>query len=403
LGRAMFEDLGLKYVGPIDGHDVGAMETALRRAAGYGHPVIVHAITRKGYGYSPAECDEADCLHTSAAFDPETGKAVSSGGGVGWTSVFAAELVELAEAHENIVGITAAMAGPTGIEKLMRAHPDRVFDVGIAEQHAVTSAAGLAMGGMHPVVAVYSTFLNRAYDQMLLDVALHRLPVTFVLDRAGITGPDGPSHYGIWDLAICSTVPGMRVAAPRDATRLRELLREAVAVTDGPTVVRFPTGSVCADLPAISRCGPVDVLRDGKRGDVLLVAVGAFAGLGLQVAERAAEQGIDVTVVDPRWVLPVPNEIVELAAEHRLVVTVEDGLRRGGVGSAVAAALADAELTVPVRSFGVPHRFVPHGSRAQLLEDLGLTPQHIARVVTEQALRLADAGMIDSAGAAWSR
>ncbi len=400
LGQAMFEELGLKYVGPVDGHDVNAMETALRRAAGYGHPVIVHATTRKGYGYQPAECDEADCLHSSSAFDRETGKAVSSGGGTSWTSVFATELLTIADRRENVVGITAAMAGPTGIEKLMRAHPDRVFDVGIAEQHAVTSAAGLAMGGMHPVVALYSTFLNRAYDQLLLDVAMHHLPVTFVLDRAGITGPDGPSHYGIWDLAICSTVPGLRIAAPRDAASLRELLRGAVAVTDGPTMLRFPTGSVPSGLPAVHRRGVVDVLRSGGQGGVLLVAVGAFADLGLQVAERAAEQGIDVTVVDPRWVLPVPTEIVALAAGRRLVVTVEDGLRSGGVGSAVAQALADADLTVPVRSFGAPDRFVPHGSRAQLLTDLGLTPQHIARVLTEQVLRLAEADAVDSSALA---
>jgi len=398
LGQAMFEDLGLKYVGPVDGHDVHALETALRRAAGYGHPVIVHAITRKGYGYPPAECDETDCLHSSSAFDPETGKAVSSGG-AGWTSVFAGELVALADQRHNIVGITAAMAGPTGIEKLRSAHPDRVFDVGIAEQHAVTSAAGLAMGGMHPVVALYSTFLNRAYDQLLLDVALHRLPVTFVLDRAGITGPDGPSHYGIWDLAICSTVPGLQVAAPRDATRLRELLREAVAVADGPTALRFPTGSVPSDIPAVSRHGRVDVLRSGERDDVLLIAVGAFAELGLQVAERAAVQGIDVTVVDPRWVLPVRTEIVELAARHRLVVTVEDGLRSGGVGSAVTLTLSDAGVVAPVRSFGAPNRFVPHGSRTQLLTDLGLTPQHIARAVIEQALRLSEAGSVCSTSA----
>lgn len=398
LGPAMFEDLGLKYVGPVDGHDIGAMETALRLAAGYGHPVIVHAITRKGYGYHPAEYDEADCLHSSSAFDPETGKAISSSSsGVSWTSVFAKELVSLASKRESLVGITAAMAGPTGIEQLMRAYPERAFDVGIAEQHAVTSAAGLAMGGMHPVVAVYATFLNRAYDQLLLDVGLHRLPVTFVLDRAGITGPDGPSHYGIWDLAIGSTVPGLRIAAPRDAVRLREQLAEAVAVTDGPTMLRFPTGSTPLELPAVDRIGQLDVLHRDRQPDVLFVAVGAFGELGVQAAQRAGEQGIGVTVVDPCWVIPPPTELIELARQYRLVVTAEDGLRCGGVGTAIAQHLADAQVTTPVRCLGVPTRFVPHGSRAQILTELGLTPQQVARTLTEWVLQLAKTDSVVSA------
>jgi 1-deoxy-D-xylulose-5-phosphate synthase len=257
-----------------------------------------------------------------------------------------------------------------------------VDDVGIAEQHAATSAAGLAMGGLHPVVAVYATFLNRAFDQVLLDVAMHRLPVTFVLDRAGITGPDGPSHYGIWDMSVFGVVPGLRIAAPRDAATLREELREAVAVEDGPTVLRFPTGAVAADLPAVRRVGQVDVLREAKRRDVLLVAVGAFAKLGTEVAERLAEQGYGVTVVDPRWVRPVPIELVGLARQHRLVVTLEDGVRAGGVGDAVAATLRDAEVTVPLRDLGVPVGFHPHGTRAEILTALGLTAQDVARDVT---------------------
>src|SRR5690606_11052803 len=294
--------------------------SALRRAKGFGGPVIVHTVTRKGYGYRPAEEDEADCLHGTGAFDVETGKALAAPS-VKWTNVFAEELVAIADERPDVVGITAAMAGPTGIAALARKYPDRAFDVGIAEQHAVTSAAGLALGGLHPVVAVYATFLNRAFDQVLLDVALHKLPVTFVLDRAGITGPDGPSHYGIWDLAVLGAVPGLRIAAPRDAATLREELREAVAVDDGPTVVRFPTGSVPPDLPALRRIGVVDVLAESARKDVLLVAIGAFGHLGVEVAERVAEQGYGVTVVDPRWVRPIPAELVMLAAEHRLVVT----------------------------------------------------------------------------------
>src|SRR3954451_3059534 len=304
--QPMFEDLGLKYVGPVDGHDVAAMESALRRAKGFNAPVIVHAVTRKGYGYRPAEDDEADCLHgPSSAFSIETGKLLAAPS-VKWTHVFADELVAIADDRPDVVGITAAMAEPTGIAALARKYPDRVYDVGIAEQHAATSAAGLAMGGLHPVVAVYATFLNRAFDQVLLDVAMHRLPVTFVLDRAGITGPDGPSHYGVWDMAVFGVVPGLRIAAPRDAATLREELREAVAVDDGPTVLRFPTGAVAADLPALRRVGPVDILRADERQDVLLVAGGAFGRLGLDVADRLAGHGYGVTEADPRWVRPVP-------------------------------------------------------------------------------------------------
>jgi 1-deoxy-D-xylulose-5-phosphate synthase len=381
--QPMFEDLGLKYVGPIDGHDVVAMESALRRAKGFNAPVIVHAVTRKGFGYRPAEEDEADCLHgPGSAFSIETGKLLAAPT-VKWTHVFAEELVAIADERPDVVGITAAMAEPTGIASLARKHPDRVYDVGIAEQHAATSAAGLAMGGLHPVVAVYATFLNRAFDQVLLDIAMHRLPVTFVLDRAGITGPDGPSHYGIWDMSVFGVVPGLRIAAPRDAATLRAELREAIAVDDGPTVVRFPTGSITADLPAVRRVGPVDVLHEAQRRDVLLVAVGAFAGLGMQVAERVAEQGYGVTVVDPRWVRPVPIELAALARQHRLVVTVEDGIRAGGVGDAIAATLRDADVPVPLRDLGVPAEFHPHGARAEILAALGLTAQDVARKVTE--------------------
>jgi 1-deoxy-D-xylulose-5-phosphate synthase len=380
--QGMFEDLGLKYVGPVDGHDLTAVESALRRARGFGGPVIVHAVTRKGYGYRPAEEDEADCLHgPSSAFDVETGKLLAAPS-VKWTNVFADELVAIADERPDVVGITAAMAEPTGIASLARKHPTRVYDVGIAEQHAATSAAGLAMGGLHPVVAVYATFLNRAFDQVLLDVAMHRLPVTFVLDRAGITGPDGPSHYGIWDMSVFGVVPGLRVAAPRDAATLREELREAVAVDDGPTILRFPTGSVAADLPAVRRVGPVDVLAESARSDVLLVAVGAFGALGVEVAARLGEHGYGVTVVDPRWVRPVADELVSLAAEHRLVVTVEDGVRTGGVGDAVAKAMRDAGVRVPLRDIGVPPGWHAHGSRAQILVDLGLTAQDVARDVT---------------------
>jgi 1-deoxy-D-xylulose-5-phosphate synthase len=386
--QVLFEDLGLKYYGPIDGHDVAAMEAALRRAKAFGGPVIVHAVTVKGFGYQPAVDDEADCLHSVAPVtDPLTGKPMNASAR-GWTSVLGEELVAIGAERQDVVAITAAMLQPVGLLRFSEAYPDRTFDVGIAEQHAVTSAAGLAMGGMHPVVCLYATFLNRAFDQALMDVALHHLPVTFVLDRAGITGEDGASHNGMWDLSILNLVPGMRVAAPRDAATLREELREALAVDDGPTAVRFPKGAIGDDVPAVERLGAVDLLRRGQGDDVLLVAVGSMARLGLEVAERAGAQGIGVTVVDPRWVSPVPAELLELARSYRLVLTVEDNGRTGGVGSMVSQALRDADIDVPTRDLGIPQRFLDHASRAQILSEIGLTAQDVARRVVETISRL---------------
>ncbi|GIH11074.1 1-deoxy-D-xylulose-5-phosphate synthase [Rhizocola hellebori] len=380
--QALFEDLGIKYVGPVDGHDLAAMESALQRAKRYGGPVIVHAVTHKGYGYAPAEQDEADRLHAPGAFDPQTGKQLAAPS-LKWTKVFADELVAIAGERPDVVGITAAMPESTGIDKLAAAYPDRAYDVGIAEQHATTSAAGLALAGLHPVVAIYATFLNRAFDQVLMDVALHKLPVTFVLDRAGITGPDGPSHYGIWDMSILGVVPGLRVAAPRDAETLRACLREAVGIDDGPTVVRFPTGSVPAALPALRRVGGVDVLAETQQKDVLFVSVGAFSHVAVQVAAELARRGYGVTVVDPRWVRPVPIELVGLASEHKLVVTIEDGVRSGGIGDAVAKLLRDNELDVPLRDLGVPVQWIDHGTRAEILAELGLTAPEITEQVTK--------------------
>jgi 1-deoxy-D-xylulose-5-phosphate synthase len=347
--------------------------------------VIVHCVTRKGLGYEPAENDEADNLHSPGAFDLATGRPLSAGGR-SWTGVFSEEMVRLGEERPDLVAITAAMLHPTGLAAFAEAYPDRIFDVGIAEQHAVTSAAGLALGGLHPVVAIYATFLNRAFDQVVLDVALHRLPVTFVLDRAGITGNDGPSHNGMWDLAILGVVPGLRLAAPRDEPTLREELREAVADTTGPTVLRFPKTPLPADLPAVRREGGVDVLREppaGTGADVLLVAVGAMAGTAVDVAGRIAAEGIGATVVDPRWVQPVGAGLVELAARHRLVVTLEDGVRAGGVGSRLSQALRDAGVYVPARDVGIPPRFLDHGTVAQVKADVGLTAQDVARQVLE--------------------
>ncbi|MEW2507342.1 1-deoxy-D-xylulose-5-phosphate synthase [Amycolatopsis sp. NPDC047767] len=384
--QVMFSDLGLKYLGPVDGHDLVALEKALQSARAFGGAVIVHVVTEKGHGYAPAVNHQADQMHQTDPIDPETGLPPVKG--PSWTGVFGDELAKIGAEREDVVAITAAMLRSTGLEKFSEKFPDRWFDVGIAEQHAVTSAAGLAMGGFHPVVAVYSTFLNRAFDQVLMDVALHRQPVTFVLDRAGITGPDGPSHHGMWDLSLLGMVPGMRVAAPRDPGTLREELREAVAISDGPTALRFSKGTVGADLPAVERLGTVDVLRRPRESctpDVLLVAVGSFGKLGLAAADRLADQGIGVTVVDPRWVVPVPAELVALADQHKLVVTVEDSGRHGGFGSALAAVLRDADCDVPLRDLAVPQTFHEHGSRDEVLDRVGLTAQDVARRITEWA------------------
>jgi 1-deoxy-D-xylulose-5-phosphate synthase len=385
--EALYSNLDIKYIGPIHGHDVHAMQAALQQAKNYGAPVIVHAITEKGRGYEPALADTADQFHAVGQIDPETGEPTEVASKPSWTSVFSDEIVELATRNERIVGITAAMLRPTGLHKFQERFPDRVFDVGIAEQHAVTSAAGLAFGGMHPVVAMYATFVNRAFDQVLMDVALHKAGVTFVLDRAGVTGPDGPSHHGMWDLAILQVVPNIRIAAPRDAIRLREELGEAVAVDDGPTVVRFSKGSVGNEFEAVRRTDDgVDVLREAAHKDVLIITVGPMAKLGLQVAERLAAQGIGATVVDPRWVVPVPESIIGFSAEHRIVVSIEDGVRVAGIGTRIRQDLRAAGVDTAVTELGLPDEFLDHGTREQILERVGLTPQRIARDLVSQVL-----------------
>ncbi|WP_066956628.1 1-deoxy-D-xylulose-5-phosphate synthase [Streptomyces lushanensis] len=380
--RNLFTDLGFTYTGPVDGHDGGAVEDALRCARGLGRPVVVHVVTVKGRGYGPAETDEADCLHAVGVVDPATGRPTAPAGSSGrsWTSVFGQELLELADRRGDIVAVTAAMLRPTGLHLMRERFPERVFDVGIAEQHAVTSAAGLAMGGLHPVVALYATFLNRAFDQVLMDVALHGLPVTFVLDRAGITGPDGPSHHGIWDLAVLSAVPGLRAAAPRDAVRLGELLREAVAHGDGPTVLRLPKAGAGPAIAALVRMNGLDILHRTPSGplDILLVPTGPLAAAALRAASVLEEEGLGVTVADPRWILPVNPALPALAARHRLTVTAEDALRTGGMGTALTQACLDAAVTTPVITLGLPTAFIPHGPRDALLAQAGLDGPGIA-------------------------
>lgn len=382
---ALYSNLDIKYLGPVDGHDLETMIETLRLAKSYGAPVLVHAITEKGRGYQPALDDTADQFHAVGKIDPATGETLGTTS-EGWTDVFSQELVAVGEQRRDVIAMTAAMLRPTGLAPFAERFPDRVYDVGIAEQHAVTSAAGMAYGGLHPVVAIYATFMNRAFDQVLMDVALHRAGVTFVLDRAGVTGPDGPSHHGMWDLAMLQIVPHIQINVPRDAARLREALQEAVQVSDAPTVIRFPKGEVAADLPALERVGGVDVLHRGATEDVLLVGIGPFAHLAMEVAERLTAQGIGATVIDPRWVIPVPQTVVDLAARHRLVVSLEDGIRVGGVGTRIRQVLRESGIDTAVDELGLPDEFIDHATREQVLEDAGLTATKIAQDVTAQVL-----------------
>jgi len=417
IPQSLFQDLGLKYLGPIDGHDMQALEDALRSAKGYRGPVLVHCLTRKGQGYPPAENDDAEQMHSPPAFDPDTGLPIAAPSRT-WTSVFSRTLVELGGSRPDLVAITAAMSGPTGLDAFADAFPDRIYDVGIAEQHALTSAAGLAMGGMHPVIALYATFLNRAFDQLLMDCALHRLGVTVVLDRAGVTGEDGPSHHGMWDMSLAGLVPGLALAAPRDAATLAQELAEALMVEDAPTLLRYPKGAVPQDVPTRRRVagvdaqlvpaeggiGAVDVLDEpgeGQGPDVLLIAVGAFGAMAVDAAVRLADQGIGVTVVDPRWALPVPSALALLAAGHRMVVTLEDGGRSGGIGAAIADTLVPTG--VPVTVLALPQQFLEAASRGDLLADLGLNAKDVARGITELIARRAardDAGPVPTSSRA---
>jgi 1-deoxy-D-xylulose-5-phosphate synthase len=377
--QGMFEDLGLKYLGPVDGHDISALEKALLQAKKFEGPVLVHAITEKGRGHAPALQDEAEKFHAVGVVDPETGEPLSKTG-PSWTNVFSDSLVEIGRERKDVVAITAAMLGPTGLDKFQREFPERTFDVGIAEQHATTSAAGMAFTGLHPVVAVYSTFLNRAFDQLLLDVALHKAGVTFILDRAGITGDDGPSHHGIWDLALTGIVPSAHVAAPRDGVRLRELLRECVGISDAPSIMRFPKGAVAKEIPAFERREGIDILYRGESADILLVSIGAMASIAVEAAAQSYREGVGVTVVDPRWVKPLPKDsLITLARRYKRVVVLEDGIKHGGIASTISEIFRDTGLEIPLHSIGVPLEFIEHSKRQEILEDLGITAQNVTR------------------------
>jgi 1-deoxy-D-xylulose-5-phosphate synthase len=386
--QGLFEDLGFKYVGPVDGHDRPAMEQMLLQAKRFNGPVIVHALTRKGFGYDPAERHEADQFHGPGPFDVQTGAEKPKG--PIWTDHFSDAIVEIGHRRPDVVAITAAMMHPVGLDAFQARFPERTFDVGIAEQHAATSAAGLALGGLHPVFAVYGTFLNRAFDQVLMDVALHKCGVTFALDRSGVTGDDGASHNGMWDMSILQVVPGLRLAAPRDATRLRELLNEAVEVDDAPTVLRYPKGPPPADIEAVGKAGGADVLVRKGTKDVLVVAVGSMGTVAVDVADRLVAQGIGVTVVDPRWVKPVDPAIIELARQHRLVVSIEDNGEIGGCGAVLLQTLNAAGVHTPFRLHGIPQDFLGHAKRDAILERIGLTPQALALGIVEDMTALTD-------------
>jgi 1-deoxy-D-xylulose-5-phosphate synthase len=378
--QGMFEDLGFKYLGPINGHDIEAMEKTLQMAKEFGAPVIVHAITEKGRGYKPALEDMAEKFHAVGIVDPVTGKPLKASA-PSWTNVFSDEITQIGAENPAVVAITAAMLGPTGLDKFAQNFPDRTIDVGIAEQHAVTSAAGLAYAGVHPVIAIYSTFLNRAFDQLLLDVALHNAGVTFVLDRAGITGDDGPSHHGIWDLALTGIVPHMHVGAPRDGARLKELLRQCIAINDAPSMIRFPKGAIPADIPALERVSGIDVLHRGQKKQVLLISVGSMASLAIEVAQLAREQSIEITVIDPLWVKPISGNVTELCAEYSTIVVMEDGIKHAGIASTLAEALNQAGSNRLVHSIGVPLEFIEHSKRTEILIDLEITPAAIVQQI----------------------
>ena len=379
--QGMFEDLGFKYLGPIDGHDIAAMEKTLHMAKEFGAPVIVHAITEKGRGYTPAIEDMAEKFHAVGIVDPVTGKPLKASA-PSWTNVFSEEVTHIGGENSKIVAITAAMLGPTGLDKFAQRFPGRTIDVGIAEQHAVTSAAGMAYAGMHPVIAIYSTFLNRAFDQLLLDVALHKAGVTFVLDRAGITGDDGPSHHGIWDLALTGIVPNMHVGAPRDGTRLKEILRACVEISNAPSMLRFPKGAVPADIPALERIDGIDILHRGATPQVLMISIGSMAGMAIGVAQLAKSKSIEVTVVDPLWVKPIPNSLLKMCADYSTVVVMEDGIKHAGIASTISEALRDAGIDCSLHSIGVPLEFIEHSKRAEILNDIEITPDAIVRQIS---------------------
>ena len=383
--QGLFEDLGLKYIGPIDGHKIADMEFAFQRARDFGGPVIVHVITEKGRGYEPAETDEADRFHAVGVVDPDTGKPLTQAA-KSWTSVFSQELVAIGGERQDVVAITAAMLGPTGLDAFADKFPERTFDVGIAEQHAVTSAVGMAHAGLHPVIAIYATFLNRAIDQVIMDAALHGAGVTFALDRSGVTGDDGASHNGMWDMALLRVVPSLDLFAPRDGARLVAALRNCVDKSDHPTVIRFSKGAIPDDIPAVKSLGFADVLISTQNPDVTIVSIGGMASQALVAAQTLQERGFAVEVIDPIQVLPVAPGLIEYLAEREFIVTIEDGLVDGGIGEAIGSDLRAVKASTSVTSLGIPKQFLNHASRKSILHNLHLDAQGIAETI-EQGLK----------------
>ncbi|MDQ3310944.1 MAG: 1-deoxy-D-xylulose-5-phosphate synthase [Actinomycetota bacterium] len=378
---AFFEALGVRYTGPVNGHDIEALEQAFANAVELSSegPIVVHVLTQKGRGYPPAEDDDEKHLHDAPVFDPNVGppKAVPTG----YTQAFAEAVIKVAEGDQRIVALTAAMPGPTGLLPFQARFPDRFFDVGIAEQHAVTAAAGMAMAGLRPIVALYATFLNRAWDQVVYDVALHRLPVVFCLDRAGITGPDGPSHHGVYDLALLSKVPGMRILAPSSVQELHQMLTDAVQLSDeGPVAIRYSRGS--------ARQVPEHDVGVGLRARQIVAGNGSVCVLAIgkmvEVAERAAATlGRRVTLWDVRSCAPLDEEMIADAARHGGVVTIEDGLAEGGIGASAAARIRELDPTIPVTVLGTPLRFIPHGAPGDIHAALGLDADGLVAAIRQ--------------------
>ncbi len=379
---SFFEALGVRYVGPVDGHNIDELEHAMRNAIALSKegPICVHVVTQKGRGYLPAEDDDEKHLHDAPVFDPAIGppKAIPTG----YTQAFAEAVIKEAEADARIVAITAAMPGPTGLIPFEARFPDRFFDVGIAEQHAVTGAAGMAMGGLRPIVAIYSTFLSRAWDQVVYDVALHRLPVIFCLDRAGITGDNGPSHHGVYDLALFAKIPGMRILAPSSAQELQVMLHDAVSLVDeGPVMIRYPSGA--APQVGEHEVGSGLLARQVRAGDgsVAILAIGRMVTAASKAAEALAEEGTSVTVWDVRSCMPLDRQMIAAAAQHRVVITVEDGIRDGGIGAMIADQIRAVSTPDSVEVLGIPTRFIPQAKPSEILSQLGLDANGIAATV----------------------
>ena len=381
--QGLFEDLGLKYIGPIDGHKIADMEFAFQRARDFGGPVIVHVITTKGRGYAPAETDEADRFHAVGVVDPDTGKPLTEAA-KSWTSVFGKELVAIGGERQDVVAITAAMLGPTGLDTIAQKFPDRTFDVGIAEQHAVTSAVGMAHAGLHPVIALYSTFLNRAIDQVIMDCALHDAGVTFALDRSGVTGDDGASHNGMWDMALLRVVPNLDLFAPRDGARLVAALRKSIDKADHPTVIRFSKGAIPADIPAEATYDFADILKVNDQPDVCIVSIGGMATTAMEVATTLQSSGYSVEVIDPVQVLPINESLISHLSDREYVVTIEDGLLDGGIGEAIGSALRTLNSNTRVTPLGIPKKFLDHASRKSILHALKLDAQGITATIEQE-------------------